>query len=140
MSTQSRPGALVLTRGEIAELLDLDACIAAVEAAFRSHGEGRAPDPAIVGVEVPAGGFHFKAGVLDLGRPYFAAKTNANFMGNRTRFGLPTIQGTIVLHDAENGVVLAVMDSIEISIRRTGAATAVAAQVLARPSSSRCLI
>lgn len=136
MSPPSRLGTLVLTRRDVAALLDLDACIGAVEGAFRAHGEGRAPDPAIAGVHVPDGGFHVKAGVLDLDRSYFAAKTNANFMNNRARYGLPTIQGTIVLHDAENGAPLAVMDSIEISIRRTGAATAVAARSLARPSAS----
>lgn len=135
-SLRGSKGTLVLTRSEVRALLDLDGCIQVVERAFRLHGEGRAPDPAIIGVHVLTGGFHIKAGLLDLGRPYFAAKTNANFMNNRAQFGLPTIQGTIVLHDAENGVPLAVMDSIEISIQRTGAATAVAARYLARSDSS----
>ncbi len=125
-------GTLILTRHEVSELLDLDLCIQAVENAFLIYGEGRAPAPAIAGVHVADGGFHMKAGVLELQRAYFAAKTNANFMNNRSRFDLPTIQGTIVLHDAVNGVPLAVVDSIEISILRTGAATAVAAKYLAR--------
>jgi ornithine cyclodeaminase/alanine dehydrogenase-like protein (mu-crystallin family) len=129
-------GTLVLTRSEVAGLLDLGACIDAVEHAFRLHGEGRAAAPAIMGVHVPHGGFHTKGGVLELGRLYFAAKTNANFMHNRGRFGLPTIQGIILLHDADNGFPLAVMDSIEISILRTGAATAVAAKFLARPDAA----
>jgi ornithine cyclodeaminase/alanine dehydrogenase-like protein (mu-crystallin family) len=128
-------GTLVLTRSEVTGLLDLRACIEAVEEAFRLHGEGEASAPAMMGVHVPNGGFHTKGGVLELGRRYFAAKTNANFMHNRSRFGLPTIQGTILLHDADNGYPLAVMDSIEISILRTGAATAVAAKRLARPES-----
>lgn len=123
---------LILTRSAVAELLDLGSCIDAVEQAFRLQGEGRAPAPAILGVHTRGGGFHTKAGMLELSRPYFAAKTNANFMNNRARFGLPTIQGTIVLHDAESGFPLAVMDAIEISILRTGAATAVAAKHLAR--------
>ncbi len=100
------------------------------------HGEGSVADPAIAGVHVPDGGFHMKAGALQVHRPYFAAKTNANFMNNRSRYGLPTIQGTVVLHDAANGFPLAVMDSIEISIQRTGAATAVAAKFLARSESA----
>jgi len=123
---------VILTRSEVAARLDLPSCIAAVERAFRLHGEGRTAAPGIVGVHAGDGGFHTKAGVLDLDRAYFAAKTNANFMRNRERHGLPTIQGTIVLHDAGNGYPLAVMDSIEVSIRRTGAATAVAARHLAR--------
>jgi len=131
---------LVLTRGEVARLLDLGTCIEAVEAAFRMQGEGRAPAPVLAGIHVAGGGFHVKAGVLGTDRLYFAAKTNANFMHNRTMSGLPTIQGTIVLHDASNGFPLAIMDSIEISILRTGAATAVAAKYLARPDSTKVAV
>lgn len=32
--------ALLLTRSDVADLLDLDTCITAVEEAFRLHGEG----------------------------------------------------------------------------------------------------
>jgi ornithine cyclodeaminase/alanine dehydrogenase-like protein (mu-crystallin family) len=140
MESADDGGTLVLTRTEVRALLDLPTCIRVVEDAFRLHGEGNAPDPAIAAVHVPAGGFHIKAGVLDMGRPYFVSKTNANFMENRHRLGLPTIQGTIVLHDAENGYPLAVIDSIEVSILRTGAATAVAARYLARPASTVAVI
>jgi ornithine cyclodeaminase/alanine dehydrogenase-like protein (mu-crystallin family) len=48
---------------------------------------------------------------------------------------MPTIQGVIALFDGENGKLLALLDSIEITILRTGAATAVAAKYLARPDS-----
>jgi alanine dehydrogenase len=122
----------VLTRQDVAALLDLPACIAAVERAFRLHGEGRTAGPGVLGVPVTGGGFHIKAGVLELARPYFAAKTNANFPDNPERHGLPTIQGVIVLADATRGTPLAVMDSMEITTLRTAAATAVAARHLAR--------
>ena len=68
--------------------------------------------------------------------PYFAAKVNGNFSGNRERFGLPTIQGVIVLADLNNGTPLAIMDAIEITMMRTGAATAVAAKYLSRDDPS----
>ena len=107
-----------------------------MEEAFRLHARGETLPPAILGVRAADGGFHVKAAGLKLpGRAYFAAKTNANFPGNRGQSGLPTIQGIIVLFDAENGVPLAVLDSIEITILRTGAATAVAAKRLARSDS-----
>jgi ornithine cyclodeaminase/alanine dehydrogenase-like protein (mu-crystallin family) len=61
---------------------------------------------------------------------YFAAKTNANFPGS-----VPSIQGLIALFDVNDGRLLATYDSIEITIVRTGAATAVAAKYLARPDS-----
>jgi len=125
-------GTLIFRRHEIAELLSLDDCIAAVEQAFRLYGEGKTGPPGMLGLHAPGGAFHIKAGTLAPGRSYFVLKANANFMRNRERFGLPTIQGLIALYDAENGRPLAVMDSVEITIQRTGAASAVAAKYLAR--------
>jgi ornithine cyclodeaminase/alanine dehydrogenase-like protein (mu-crystallin family) len=137
----NRPtGTLILTRRDVAALLSLEECIAAVERAFRLHGEGAAALPGILGIHARDGGFHIKAGILEAGRSYFAAKTNANFPQNPRRFSLPTIQGIVLVCDAENGVPLAVMDSIEITILRTGAATAVAAKHLARLGSRAATI
>jgi alanine dehydrogenase len=116
-------------------LLTMDECIAAVENAFRVHGHAKAVPPGVLSLEAPNGGFHVKAGLLDLNRPYFAAKVNGNFPENGARFGLPTIQGVIVLCDAERGCPLAIMDSRDITSFRTGAATAVAAKYLARQDS-----
>ncbi len=124
---------LVLTGRDVRALLGLDECITAVEAAFREHAEGRSLPSGTLGVHAGEGGFHVKAAGLVRGRPYFAAKLNANFPGNPKRFGLPTIQGVVALCDGENGRLLALLDSIEITIQRTGAATAVAAKHLARP-------
>ncbi len=129
-------GTLVLTRAEVARLLSLEECIAAVERAFRLHGEGKAAPPGVLGLHAAEGVLHIKGGVLDSGRPYFVAKANTNFAANPKRFGLPAIQGVIVVCDGEDGSLLALLDSIEITIQRTGAATAVAAKHLARPTSS----
>jgi alanine dehydrogenase len=126
---------LLLTSREIRGLLSIDECIAAVESAFRLCGEGKAVPPAVVSMHVQHGDFHLKAGLLALDRKYLAAKVNGNFPENRSRFGLPTIQGMIVLCDADKGCPLAVMDSREITSLRTGAATAVAAKHLARRDS-----
>ena len=128
-------GTLLLTRRDVAALLTIEECIAAVERAFELHGSGKTTPPGILGVHAKDGGFHIKAGLLELERTYFAAKVNANFPQNVKQFGLPLIQGVIVLCDGENGYPLALMDSIEITIQRTGAATAVAAKYLARPNS-----
>jgi ornithine cyclodeaminase/alanine dehydrogenase-like protein (mu-crystallin family) len=136
MTAPARASQLALGRRDVAALLDLDTCISAVEQAFRLHGLAQAAAPGVVSVPVPGGGFHVKAGMLDLGARYFAAKTNANFPENPARHGLPTIQGLIVLCDAERGTPLAVMDSTEITVLRTAAATAVAARHLARPDAS----
>ena len=123
---------LILSRTDVVELLSLPECIDAVERAFRLHAEGRTLGPGVLGVPASGGGFHIKAAGLVGQRSYFAAKTNANFSDNPRRWGLPTIQGTIVLADAANGAPLAIMDSASVTALRTGAATAVAARFLAR--------
>jgi alanine dehydrogenase len=133
-------GTLILTRSDVAALLDTDDCIAAVEQGFRLHALGQTPAPAVLGVHVTGGGFHVKAAGLTLGRSYFAAKCNGNFPDNRARFGLPTIQGVVILCDAERGTPLAVMDSGEITALRTAAATAVAAKYCARSDASSVTI
>jgi alanine dehydrogenase len=123
---------LLLKRGDVAALLSLDECIAAVEQAFKLYAEGQTLPPGVLGVHARDGGFHIKAAGLKLVRTYFAAKVNGNFFQNTVRYGMPNIQGIIMLCDGENGYPLALMDSIEITILRTGAATAVAAKYLAR--------
>jgi alanine dehydrogenase len=133
-------GTALLSRANVAALLDLDACIAAVEQAFALHAQGKALPAGVLGVHARDGGFHIKAAGLELGRTYFAAKINGNFFFNRERFGLPNIQGLVVLCDGDNGYPLAVMDSIEITIQRTGAATAVAAKYLARANAKTATI
>lgn len=124
---------LVLSRHDVRRLMSMDECIDAVETAFRDHALGRSISPGILGSHVPGGGFHVKtAGLVADRQSVFVAKVNANFPGNPSRFGLPTIQGVIVMYDAINGRPLAILDSIEITSIRTAAASAVAARHLAR--------
>ena len=126
---------LLLNRKEIASLLTFDDYVRIVENAFRLHAEGAAFEPALAHVDAVDGEFHIKAGGLRKPFPYFGVKMNGGFFKNQERFGLPNIQGLILLSQADNGVPLAAMDSIEITIQRTGAATAVAAKYLARRDS-----
>jgi alanine dehydrogenase len=127
---------LVLTRSDVAGLLPMRDCIEALEEAFRAQAAGRTLPSAVLGVHLPEGGLHVKAAGLDRGRLYVAAKLNANIPANPERRGRPTIQGVIALFDGEDGRPLALMDSIEVTALRTGAATAVAAKHMARPGAA----
>ena len=130
-------GTLILKRSEVASLLNLGECIGAVEEAFRLNEEGQSFPPGVLETLTDTGGFHIKAAGLKLAeRTYYAAKVNANFPQNMSKWGLPTIQGVIALYDGESGYPLSLLDSIEITALRTGAATAVAAKYLARPDST----
>jgi alanine dehydrogenase len=110
----------ILKADEVLQVLSIDDCIDAVERVFRDGGEA---------ASLALGHFHAKTAIVG---SRYAAKINANFPSNPERFGLPTIQGLVVLADAERGTPLAVLDSMEITILRTAAASAVAARHLAR--------
>ena len=131
---------LLLDAAQVRELLPPKDCIAAVEAGLLRATQGGSPGPGVLGMPTRDGGFHVKAAALQLSRHYFVAKLNGNFPANPARLGLPTIQGLVILCDADSGAVLAVLDSAELTRLRTGAATAVAARRLARPESRAVLI
>src|SRR5436190_4013452 len=126
---------ILLSRQDLAALMPFAAYVEAVADAFRLHAQGRTLLPNPMHVVTEAGGFHVKAGGLPSGPGYVAFKANANFPNNRVVNGLPTIQGAILLFNSTTGSPVALLDSIEITIKRTGAATAVAARHLARPES-----
>ena len=114
--------------------------ISAVENAFRQLGHGKAELSEPMHIAGVGGMFHVKGAGLQEPAACVAVKVNGNFPGNRARHGLPTIQGAIILLDAEKGCPLALMDAVEITIGRTAAATAVAARYLARPKAQNLTI
>ena len=136
---RKKEGALLLARHDIAALMGTADWVAAVESGFRAAAEGRAAAPPPMEIAGAGGAFHAKGAALRSGRHYVALKLNGNFPGNADR-GLPTIQGAILLCDAETGTLLAIMDSTEVTLRRTAAATALAARYLARPESRSVLV
>lgn len=128
---------VILSQAQIAALASPRDYIAAVEGAFRSLAAGDVVSLPVGHVPGVEGGFHLKAAVSSLEPRRAVIKINGNFPGNPQRFDLPTIQGCVVLSDATNGRLLAVMDTIELTAQRTAAASAVAARHLARRDARR---
>ena len=129
---------LLLSRRDVAELMRPSDYVEAVAEGFRAGQVGRATAPPPLELAAEGGAFHAKAALFRQGRSWAALKLNANFPDNRA--GLPTVQGAVLLCDGENGALLAVIDSIELTLRRTAAATALAARLLARPDSATLLV
>ena len=134
------PNTLVITRQDVRRVMQPSDYRTAVELGFRAGAMGKAGAPHPMHLPVARGGFHAKGASISLGRDYVAVKINGNFPGNPAKHGLPTIQGAIVLADGGNGAVLAIIDSVEVTIQRTAAASALAAKLLARPDSTTLLI
>ena len=131
---------LIITRSDIVRMMKLADYLVAAEQAFRALAMGKAYSPHPMHLLSARGGFHAKGASISLERDFVAVKVNGNFPGNPVELGLPTIQGAIVLCDGGDGRVLAILDSIEVTLRRTAAASALAAQLFAKPDSRTLLI
>lgn len=131
---------LILGKEDIERTMTLADYIGAVELAFRNLAARRMRVPEVVHIPAPDGAFHIKSAAYVDQPAYVAVKVNGNFPYNLERRGLPTIQGAIVLCDGRDGRLLAIIDSIEVTAMRTGAATAVAAKYLARRDSATATI
>ena len=119
------------------ELASLQDYISAMEQVFEMHSKGKSIGTEMLHFDAANDlEFHLKAGGINLGdKTYFGLKINGASFHNMEKYGLPNIIGAILLFDGECGYPLAIVDSIQVTIMRTGATTAVAAKYLARKES-----
>src|SRR5207244_4904977 len=123
----------VLLEAEIRELIGPAAAYAAVRDAFVALARGQATLPGVIGFDVPAhqGEVHVKGAYLH-GRPFYSIKEAAGFYGNAEK-GLPVGSGLVLVFDATTGFLAAILfDNGYLTELRTGAAGALAADLLAR--------
>lgn len=132
---------LVLSRHDVEKLLTMVDAIAAVEEGYRQLASGNVTMPQRVATNVePHNGIHLAMPAFVGGRGdepgTLAIKIVTVFSDNPTRYGEPTIQGVVLLHDARTGKPLALMDAEQLTAMRTGAASGVATKLLARGCNS----
>ncbi len=107
--------------------------VAVIRDAFRLDGEGKTHVPPVINLEIPSahGEFHIKTAHIENVR-HIAVKIASGFYDNPAK-GLPSGSGLIALFDASTGLPAALLlDNGYLTDVRTGAAGAVAADVLAR--------
>jgi ornithine cyclodeaminase/alanine dehydrogenase-like protein (mu-crystallin family) len=101
----------------------------AVRDAFVAYARGEWSMPPKVYVPAyPAGDFR---AMPALGAGHALLKWVTSFPGNPTQ-GLPTVAGLVLLSDASNGMLRAVLDAGAVTALRTGAAAVLAAETLGR--------
>jgi alanine dehydrogenase len=123
---------LILTRGDLEALLDMDAVVAAVEAAFRRYAAGEAR--LLPRAALPLGDRDVLLLMSSAVGEAVGTKSVTVCLGNAAR-GLPTVLASYLLHDPATGEALAFMEAGYLTGMRTGATSAVAARRLARPDS-----
>ena len=131
---------LVLSDADVRELLDMESCVSAMEAALAALARDelsmplrfvvRPPGEALLGL-MPA----HRAG----SEPLFSLKEIVVAPANGAR-GLDPHQGAVLLHDGDTGVLHAVLNASAITEIRTAAVSAVATKLLARPGARRVAI
>jgi alanine dehydrogenase len=105
----------------------------AVRQAFEAHARQEWSMPSKVYVSnYPAGDFRAMPAIGD---GHAVLKWVTSFPGNPAR-GLPTVTGLVLLSDARNGRLLAVLDAAAVTALRTAAAGVLAADALCRPEAS----
>lgn len=120
--------ALFISESQVRELLSMKQAIVEVEKAFIARAKGTAFDVPRVRTRMPGGHLHIlQAGAMDL-----------NLVGYKAYYIQPDKSRTTLLNliNRKDGHLEAVIESDSLSQIRTGAATAVAAKVLAREDSS----
>jgi alanine dehydrogenase len=101
----------------------------AVRDAFIAYARGEWSMPPKVYVPAyPAGDFR---AMPALGAGHAALKWVTSFPGNPEQ-GLPTVMGIVLVSDASNGMLKAVLDAGAVTALRTGAAAVLAAETLGR--------
>src|SRR5215211_7351787 len=102
---------------------------AAVRDGFVAHARGEwTMQPKLYVTNYPAGDFR---AMPALGGGHALLKWVTSFPGNPPR-GLPTVTGVVLVSNADDGTLQAVLDAAAVTALRTGAAAALAAETFSR--------
>src|SRR5215218_5267200 len=119
----------VFSARDVEAAVSPERALEAVRDAFVAYSRGEWTMPPKVYVPAyPAGDFR---AMPALGGGHALLKWVTSFPGNPAR-GLPTVTGLVLLSDAEDGTLRAVLDAAAVTALRTGAAAVIAADALAR--------
>jgi alanine dehydrogenase len=109
----------------------------AVREAFIAYARGEWSMPPKVYVPAyPAGDFR---AMPALGAGHASLKWVTSFPGNPAQ-GMPTVMGLVLLSDASNGMLRAVLDAAAVTALRTGAAAVLAAETLGRQDANTAAV
>ena len=124
----------VLDQEYVTKYLDMKACVDLMEDVFRQVEQQKCTQYLRTAIELPN---HNILGVMPgyFESGYFGAKILSVYPMNG-REGYPSHQGQILLFEKEHGQIKAVVDAMTVTRIRTGAASAAASRVLARPDAS----
>ncbi|MFD1646532.1 ornithine cyclodeaminase family protein [Haloarchaeobius litoreus] len=130
---------LLLGSDDVDENAQMPEVIGAVEDAFAAYEHGNAQMPAKSYIDLPEYNGDFRSMPAYLNAKTWDAagiKWVNVHPDNPDYHDLPTVMGTMIYSDPETAFPLAIMDGTELTMKRTGAAAAVATDHLAVPDAT----
>ncbi len=120
--------ALLLTEDEVFELFPMDRALERVEASFRAQASGRAANRSRERIFLPGLSLHYMA----------AALPEENVLGMKIyTVARGAFRFVVLLFDATNGDLLAIIEADHLGRIRTGAASGVATRFMARSDAGK---
>ena len=135
---RARPGPVpVFSAKDVEAAVSPEQAVEAVRNAFVAYSRGEWSMPPKVYVPAyPAGDFR---AMPALGDGHASLKWVTSYPGNPAQ-GLPTVMGLVLLSDASNGTLRAVLDAGAVTALRTGAAAVLAAETLGRSAAQTAAV
>jgi ornithine cyclodeaminase/alanine dehydrogenase-like protein (mu-crystallin family) len=126
---------LLLTDDEVKQCITVKESVKLVEDSIKALGEGKAVESKFYLPIEKYEGFIKSMGCYYESGDVHMTKIFGLYPKNPQKFGMQTVNSTLVLTNPKNGLLMAVMDGDHITGLKTAGATAVAAKYLARKGS-----
>ena len=127
----------ILTKDNVAELLNMADALEYVEDAYKQLTLGNAFVPQRIAITDPAPGLTLvMPGIIGGEMSALATKIVSVYKKNPEKYNMPTVLAKIMIQDINTGDIVGIMDGSLIIAMRTGAATGVSVKYLARKDST----
>jgi len=131
---------IFLNRDQINDLISMEEAIRAMGTAFAQLSNGEAVVPPRLSLDIPdKNATSLVMPAYATGSPYYTVKIVSVNYSNPDK-GLPLIHGVVQVIDAENGKHVANLDGASITAIRTGAASGLATDLLAKENANVCAV
>jgi len=131
---------IFLNRDQINDLISMKEAIRAMKTAFAQLSSGEAVVPPRLSLDIPdKNATSIVMPAYATGSPYYTVKIVSVNYSNPDK-GLPLIHGVVQVFDAENGKHIANLDGASITAIRTGAASGLATDLLAKENANVCAV
>ncbi len=127
----------ILTKENVASLLNMQDALKYVEEAYKQLTLGNAIVPQRIAITDPAPGLTLiMPGIIGGEMSALATKIVSVYKQNPEKYSMPTVLAKVMVQDINTGDIVGIMDGSLITAIRTGAATGVSVKYLARNDST----